>query len=250
MYKFVDNIILKVTNWIEEWFDINGRGCNAIIGISGGVDSSVVAALCVKALGKERVIGVLMPDGSQDDIEDARSLVKHLDIKSYEVNIANAVEGVLDDLPPGLKVTDQTLINLPARIRMATLYAISQSSNGRVANTCNLSEDYIGYSTRYGDSVGDFSPLANITKTEVFEIAKALNLPRHLADKAPTDGLCGYTDEQKIGFTYEVLDDFIRTGKCPDKETRDKIINMHLKNRFKLEPMPTFPYNASVFNRQ
>ena len=141
--------------WIREFFEENGKGCNAIVGISGGKDSSVVAALCVEALGRDRVIGVLMPNGEQSDIDMARLLVKHLNIKSYTVNIKAAVDGVISALP--FDATPQTLTNIPARIRMTTLYAVAQSHNGRVANTCNLSEDWVGYSTRYGDNAGDFS---------------------------------------------------------------------------------------------
>ncbi|MBQ2734641.1 MAG: NAD(+) synthase, partial [Clostridia bacterium] len=142
--------------WIRRFFEENGKGCNAVIGISGGKDSSVVAALCVQALGRERVIGVLMPCGEQKDIDCAYALVKHLGIRHYEVNIRAAVEGILGSMPKDVPITEQSRNNLPPRIRMAALYAVSQSCNGRVANTCNLSEDWVGYSTRYGDAAGDF----------------------------------------------------------------------------------------------
>ena len=162
---------LKVKNdcvaWIKEFFDKNGSGCNAVVGISGGKDSSVAAALCVEALGKDRVIGVLMPQGEQNDIDMAYMLVNHLGIKHYEVNVKAAVNGILNSLPEDLKLSPQTVQNVPPRIRMSTLYAVSQSVNGRVCNTCNLSEDWVGYSTRYGDSVGDFSPMSSLTVTEV-----------------------------------------------------------------------------------
>lgn len=233
----------EIVEWIKDFFEKNGSGCNAVIGISGGKDSSIVAALCVEALGKNRVIGVLMPNGEQSDISYAELLVKHLDIKSYTINIADAVSGVLDNISSEFKVTEQTVVNLPPRIRMATLYAVSQSNNGRVANTCNLSEDWIGYSTRYGDSVGDFSPLSNLTVAEIKAIGRELGLPNILIDKVPSDGLCGKTDEDNFGFTYAVLDRYIREGICEDEEVKKKIDKLHERNLFKLQLMPSFPYN-------
>ncbi len=229
----------KCVAWIQKFFEENGPECNAIVGISGGKDSSVVAALCVEALGRERVIGVLMPCGVQDDIDMAKKLVEHLGIQSYEVNIEAAVQGVLNSMT-GIAVTDQTKTNLPPRIRMATLYAVSQSMNGRVANTCNLSEDWVGYSTRYGDAAGDFSPLSKLTVTEVKAIGRVLGLPAELVDKVPIDGLCGKTDEENLGFTYAALDRYIRDGICEDDALREKIDNMHARNLFKLELMPCF----------
>ena len=229
----------KCVAWIQEFFEENGPGCNAIVGISGGKDSSVVAALCVEALGRERVIGVLMPCGVQADIDMAKKLVKHLGIKSYEVNIEAAVQGLLSSMT-GITPTEQTKTNLPPRIRMATLYAVSQSMNGRVANTCNLSEDWVGYSTRYGDAAGDFSPLSKLTVTEVKAIGRVLGLPAELVDKVPIDGLCGKTDEENLGFTYATLDRYIREGVCEDDALREKIDTMHKRNLFKLELMPCF----------
>lgn len=230
----------KCVEWIKNFFQENGSDCNAIVGISGGKDSSVVAALCVEALGKDRVIGVLMPCGEQADIDMARKLVKVLNIRSVEINIGAAVNGVLKEVSAEIAVTEQTKTNLPPRIRMATLYAVSQSMNGRVANTCNLSEDWVGYSTRYGDSVGDFSPLSRLTVTEVKAIGRALKLPDELVDKVPIDGLCGRTDEENLGFTYEMLDKYIREGILPEPEMKAKIDSLHEKNLFKLELMPCF----------
>ncbi|MBQ2117332.1 MAG: NAD(+) synthase [Lachnospiraceae bacterium] len=231
----------RVVEWIRDFFEKNGKGCNAVIGISGGKDSSVVAALCVEALGKDRVIGVLMPCGQQSDINYSELLVSHLGIKSYTINIETAVNGIIDQLTQaGVEILQQTRFNLPARIRMSTVYAVSQSNNGRVANTCNLSEDWVGYSTRYGDAAGDFSPLSHLTVTEVKAIGYELGLPKELIEKPPIDGLCGKTDEDNLGFTYATLDKYIRYNKLPDEETKKKIDDMHAKNIFKLELMPSF----------
>lgn len=230
----------ECVEWIREFFEKNGKGCNAVVGISGGKDSSVVAALCAEALGKDRVVGVLMPCGVQHDIDCAYRLVNFLGIKHYEVNIKAAVDGVVGAIPSELKLTEQTRNNLPPRIRMATLYAVSQSCNGRVANTCNLSEDYVGYSTRYGDSVGDFSPLSKLTVTEVKQIGYTLGLPKELVDKTPIDGLCGKTDEENLGFTYAELDAYIRTGVMNDADKKALIDRKHEQNKFKLELMPMF----------
>jgi len=226
--------------WIRDFFEKNGKGCNAVLGISGGKDSSIVAALCVEALGKDRVIGVLMPQGEQHDIDASYQLVNHLGIKHYVVNIKDAVDGILNNMPKGLEITPQAVQNLPARVRMTTVYAISQCCNGRVANTCNLSEDYVGYSTRYGDSVGDFSPLSRLTVTEVKEIGHLLKLPYNLVEKTPIDGLCGKSDEENLGFTYAELDIYIRTGKIDDLRKKELIDRKHRANLFKLELMPCF----------
>lgn len=226
--------------WIQDFFEKNGSNCNAVVGISGGKDSSIVAALCVEALGKDRVIGVLMPCGEQHDIDMAYMLVEHLGIKHYVVNIENAVKGVVNSLPQDLEVSTQTITNIPPRVRMTTLYAVSQSCNGRVANTCNLSEDWVGYSTRYGDSVGDFSPVSHLTVTEVKEIGRLLGLPNELVDKTPIDGLCGKTDEENLGFTYAVLDKYIREGIIDDEKTKQLIDTKHKNNLFKLQLMPAF----------
>ena len=225
-------------NWIREFFEENGKGCNAVVGISGGKDSSVVAALCAEALGKDRVIGVLMPCGEQADIDMAKLLVSHLGIESVIVNVKDAVEGIKNAVP--FELSTQSLTNLPPRVRMATLYAVSQSKNGRVANTCNLSEDFVGYSTRYGDSVGDFSPCSRLTVAEVKAIGRVLGLPDVLVDKVPIDGLCGKTDEENLGFTYAELDRYIREGVIEDAAKKERIDRLHKQNQFKLELMPVF----------
>lgn len=248
----------RIVQWIREWFEENGKDCKAVIGISGGKDSSVAAALCVEALGRERVFGVLMPNGIQSDISDSYKVVGHLGIKFIVQNIHSIYEGFLQNFDnenpfgiksPGVKIepSEQTKINLPPRIRMITLYAISQSIGGRVVCTDNLSESYIGYSTRWGDNIGDFAPLANYTASEVVAIGDAIGLPHDLTHKTPSDGLCGQTDEDRFGFTYEQLDTYIRTGKCDNPEVELSIITKHLNNRFKKIDIP-HPYsNLNAF---
>ena len=231
----------ECVQWIRDFFKENGPDCNAVFGISGGKDSSIAAALCVEALGKDRVIGVLMPCGDQHDIDMAYMLVNHLDIKHYVVNIKDALEGLKGSMP--LELSTQSITNMPPRIRMTTLYAVSQSCNGRVVNTCNLSEDWVGYSTRYGDAAGDFSPLCNLTVQEVKEIGRLLNLPDVLVDKVPIDGLCGKTDEDNLGFTYAELDRYIRTGEIEDMAKKERIDTLHKRNLFKLQLMPSFKPN-------
>lgn len=226
--------------WIRDFFELNGKGCNAVVGISGGKDSSIAAALCVEALGKERVVGVLMPQGEQHDIDKAYMLVRHLGIRHYEINIKGAIDSILNAMPEDLPASKQAKENLPPRIRMATLYAVSQSLNGRVCNTCNLSEDWVGYSTRYGDSVGDFSPMSNLTVTEVKAIGHLLDLPYELVEKIPIDGLCGKTDEENLGFTYAELDTYIRSGVIEDAAKKELIDRRHHANLFKLQLMPAF----------
>ncbi len=231
--------------WIREWFEKNGPGCNAIIGISGGKDSSIAAALCVEALGKDRVIGVLMPNDKQSDIDMAQLLVRHLGIQNYTVNIGTTFNALCEELnEAGIELSKDSIINLPPRLRMSTLYAVGQSRNGRVVNTCNLSEDWVGYSTRYGDSVGDFSPMSCFTTAEIRAMGRVLGIPSVLIEKVPSDGLSGMSDEDKLGFTYEVLDRYIRTGEIDDPETKKRIDYLHEKNLFKLRFMDCFKYEG------
>ena len=243
----VKNLIVE---WIRNWFDENGKGCSAVLGISGGKDSSVVAALCVEALGKDRVVGVLMPNGEQFDIDVSKALVEHLGIRSVVINIHDAFKGMMGQLEGALdNVSAQSVQNLPPRLRMAAVYAVSQSVNGRVANTCNLSEDWVGYSTRYGDSVGDFSPLSMLTVQEVKEVGRALGLPSMFVDKTPIDGLCGKTDEDNLGFTYATLDRYIRSGVCEDEEIKNIIDRKHKMNLFKLQLMPIYQLPEEYFSK-
>ena len=229
--------------WIKNWFKENGDGCKGVLGISGGKDSSVTAALLVEALGKENVVGVMMPNGEQFDIDVSIALAKHLGIKAVTVNIKDSFSGLVSQLEnSGIELSRQAEINLAPRLRMAAVYAVSQSVNGRVANTCNLSEDWVGYATRYGDGAGDFSPLSKLTVQEVKALGRELGLPEMFVEKVPIDGLCGNTDEDNLGFTYAVLDKYIRTGVCEDEKTKEKIDRMHKANLFKLQLMPVFPY--------
>ena len=233
----------RCVNWIRHWFEENGKDCIAVIGISGGKDSTVAAGLLVEALGKERVLGVLMPNGAQADIRDSYRVCEYLEIKYIEVNIGSTVSHLQTAiLSKGVELSDQTIINLPPRIRMATLYAVSQSVNGRVVNTCNLSEELVGYSTRWGDNVGDFSPLGSLLTDEVMAIGDALGLPYDLVHKIPSDGLCGKTDEDNLGFTYAQINEWARTGSCGDKEVDKKISERVKKNSFKRASLslPTF----------
>lgn len=240
-------------NWIKDYFKDNPDG-KAIIGISGGKDSTIAAALCVEALGADRVIGVLMPQGKQNDIDDSYKVCEVLDIPNLTIDIGPAFQTLcynidmagdadhMSSMEPMIKT------NLPARLRMATLYAVAALyPNSRVVNTCNYSEDYVGYSTKFGDAAGDFSPLGNLTVREVLEIGDELGLPKHLVHKAPSDGMCGKTDEDNLGFTYNELDDFILGTGRVSEETMNRIGRLHNATRHKYEPMPTYnPHEVVV----
>lgn len=250
MYNFnVEKVTNDCIDWIKDWFDnVNPNG-KAVIGISGGKDSSVTAALCVKALGKDRVIGVLMPNHIQNDIEYSHLLCEHLGIKNYTIDVGVAIDELLSNIhfrATDIEISNQTKINLPARIRMSTLYAIAQSINGMVANTCNLSEDHVGYSTIYGDMSGSFSPLGGLTVTEVKEIGRYLGLPIELIEKVPSDGLCEKTDEDNLGFTYAELDNYLRTGEIENIEHKKKIDMLYLKNKFKLKMLHIDTFNPHI----
>ncbi len=235
-----------VVQWIRNYFEENGKGCCAVIGISGGKDSSVCAALLTEALGKDRVIGVLMPQGNQHDIDMSYALVEHLGIRHIVVNIGEVCEGLEEAIATGGIPKEQIAAcgvyrsNTPARVRMTVLYGISALYGGRVANTCNKSEDYIGYSTKFGDSAGDFSPLSDLTVAEVKALGREAGLPEKFIEKAPEDGLSGKTDEDNLGFSYAVLDRYIETGEIDDLSVKEKIDRLHLANLHKIRPMPMF----------
>ena len=242
-----DKVKEEIIQWIRDWFEVNGKGCKAVVGVSGGKDSSVVAALCAEALGKENVVGVMMPRGEQFDIDVSRALIEHLGIRGIEVNVGEACDAVEKQVDAAFgEVSVQTKTNIPPRVRMTMLYAVSQTVNGRVANTCNLSEDYVGYNTIYGDNAGDFSPLSRLTVQEVKAVGRSLGLPSMFVDKVPIDGLQGKTDEDNLGFTYAVLDRYIREGVCEDPAAKELIDRKHKMNLFKLQPMPTFEYEAHI----
>lgn len=247
MYQFnAEQAANACIEWIRRFFDENGKDCNAVLGISGGKDSTVSAALCARALGPDRVIGVLMPNGDQADIDCSFQICKHLGIRHYVINIKESFDGLKKALSEQMDLSAQTTINMAPRIRMTTVYAVSQSHNGRVVNTCNLSEDWVGYSTRYGDSVGDFSPLSHFTVQEVKAIGRYLGVPMNLVEKAPSDGLCGRTDEDNLGFTYAELDHYIRTGEIENEEHKALIDRKHRINLFKLALMPSFDMGIEV----
>lgn len=245
----------RCIEWIRKWFKDNGNNCNAIIGMSGGKDSTIVAALVAKAIGPERVIGVSMPDKGQGE-NGAKEICEYLGIHymvypidkiteayrnshNYDYNGVNGEKLVYDN-----EWNIMAEQNIPPRVRMTTLYAIAQNHNGRVINTCNKSEDYIGYSTKFGDSAGDMSPFANLTVTEILCIGDYLGIPYEWVHKTPDDGLPNSCpDEEKFGFTYEMLDCYLMGGKNLsgiNDETYEKIERMHRNNLHKLLPMPCF----------
>lgn len=248
--------IEKIKNFIKEYFAENAsEGAPAIVGISGGKDSAVVAALCKEALGTDRVIGVLMPYGDQKDIDDSNAVCENLGIRRMIVDIKPSVDMLEKTLNynTSFVVLKPSLSSMKARMRMVALFGISQSVEGRVANTCNLSEDWIGYFTAGGDGAGNFAPLANYLCSEVIDMAKYLELPEVVWTKAPSDGLCGMTDEESFGFTYDYLDSYLASGEVilesNDKEMINKlsggddvldkkICEMHERAMFKLTDMP------------
>lgn len=283
-YKFnAIDVKDECVQWIRDWFDKNGNGCRAVVGISGGKDSSVVAALCVEALGKDSVIGVMMPNispivqNNADNaiaellntrknlglkknsgevfktvdkyesairaLNDGYKLCSFLEIEHFVINIYDAVTAISREVDTRYSLTDQARINLQPRIRMSTLYTVSQSVNGRVANTSNLSEIFLGYGTRWGDTVGDFAPLANLTCTEVKKIGKVLSLPDYFVNRIPDDGLCGKSDEESFGFTYAEVDSYIRGENVPYDRAASivsAIDSMHEKSEFKRKPIVSF----------
>ncbi|MCQ2286071.1 MAG: NAD(+) synthase [Bacteroidales bacterium] len=238
-----------LVQWIRDWFENNGKDCNAVIGMSGGKDSTIMTALCVEALGRERVIGVGMPDAGQD-LHAADEIAQFFGIQFVEANIGGmtsalkelfAQGGNQNQFPWKFNLSVQAEQNMPPRLRMVTLYAISQSNNGRVMGTCNLSENYIGYFTKFGDGASDVEPLAELTVTELLKIGDLMGIPYKWVHKIPTDDLPhSKSDEEKFGFTYETLDKYIRGIEIPDTETKDKIDRMHRNNAFKLRPVETF----------
>ena len=238
----MEQITKDVIQWIKEYFADNPDG-KVICGISGGKDSTIVAALCKEALGADRVIGVLMPNGMQTDIEDSYKVCELLGIKHYTIDIYPSYSGLIKRIFPYTPISDipsTVSTNLPSRLRMCTLYTIASIyPNSRVVNTSNFSERYIGYSTKFGDGAGDFSPIGSLTVREVLAIGDDLGLPHDLVHKTPSDGMSGKSDEERIGFTYDELDDYLLTGSATD-EVEEKIKRLHETNRHKMQEMPTF----------
>ena len=248
-YNFdVKAVRKELVKWIKDWFETNGPGCNAIIGLSGGKDSTIVAALCAEAIGPERVIGVAMPDKGQG-LNDAEKIAKYLGIKFMVMPIGNACwELEHTHINENFEWSKQSTQNIPPRIRMTMLYALSQTFNGRVADTCNLSENYIGYATIFGDAAGAFSPLGRLTVTEVYALGDEMGLPYEWVHKTPDDGLPhSRPDEEKFGFTYETLDKYIREDIDPGDEIREKIERMHVMSQFKRDIVQVPAFYADVY---
>lgn len=239
----------ELIEWIRNYFDENGKDSVATIGISGGKDSSVVAKLCLEALGRDRVIGVLMPCGEQHDIGYSQELCEILGIKNVTINIQDTLKTLSSDLLDGISklgysMNSITTINTPARIRMSVLYGVAGSVGGRVSCNSNLSEDWVGYATKFGDGAGDFAPLMNLTVSEVKAVGRELGLPEKFIEKTPIDGLCGESDEDKLGFTYETLDSYIREGICENEKTREEIDRLYKYSRHKIEAIPSYKLNS------
>lgn len=224
----------EIIKWIKDFFkDKDGP---AIIGISGGKDSTICAALLTEALGPENVIGVSMPNGGQSDIEDVIKVFDTLKIREFAVNIGSTYDALTKEIEDNIGVKEMPSLyttNTPARIRMVALYGVAAYYGGFVCNTCNLSESIIGWETYGGDGFGDFSPIGKFTKTEVVELGDYMELPKELVYKVPADGMCGASDEDKMGFTYNELDETIR--KNIEGPHFEKICNMNKKSHFKHE---------------
>ena len=241
-----------IIRWIKDWF--KDKAGPAVLGISGGKDSTVCAALLTEALGPDRVIGVMMPNGVQVDIEDSKKVIEFLGIKGIEVNIVNAYNALsnaidINNLTKSSIDCKAYITNTPARLRMTTLYGIAALCGGFVCCTGNKSEDYVGYSTKYGDAAGDFALLNNLTKTEVVELGEYMSLPSYLIHKTPSDGMCGKSDEDNMGFTYETLDKYILEGLPPKSlEIKMKIDKMHSNPNTKLKLIP-MPSPADLLNK-
>lgn len=213
-YKFdVEKVTLDCIAWIQKWFAHNAPLKKAIIGISGGIDSTVAAALCNKAIGVKHCVGVILPNMYQEDLPLANTISAAYCDENVHINIGKTYADIITQLTDNhIVASDQTRINLPARLRMSILFAVAQSVGGMVVNTSNLSESYVGYDTLFGDQCGALSPLGMLTKTEIREMAKYLRVPSKVITKEPSDGLSGRTDEEAFGFTYKELDNYLRNG--------------------------------------
>ncbi len=229
----------SIIDWIKDYFNENADADGAIIGLSGGKDSSVVSKLLVEALGKDKVFGVLMPNGVQKDMDDSLKLVEFLGIDYQIVNIQEAYNGIINAIGEE-SLSKQGKINISPRLRMTTLYAIASSKNYRVAGTGNKSEGFVGYTTKWGDNAHDFNPIASLNTEEVMSLGDALGLPPELAHKTPSDGISGLSDEDNLGFTYKQINTFMAEGSTGDAELDKKISETNKRNLHKAQPIPFF----------
>ncbi len=235
----------QLIEYTREWFNKFGENSRAVLGISGGKDSSVTAAILKEALGADRVLGIIMPNGEMSDLDDAKLLVDFLEIPNEIVPITDYYNAAMATFEKAEKceVTKDLKINLAPRLRMSTLYAFAQGQpvTTFVVNTCNASEDYVGYSTKYGDAAGDVSLLQDFTVTEVLQIGEYLGLPEQLVHKVPSDGLSGMSDEDKLGFKYAQLDEYIadKDADIP-ADIKASIDKKHVANLHKLQLMPAY----------
>jgi NAD+ synthase len=250
-------------SWIQDYFAQANKKV-AVIGISGGVDSAVVAALCKLALGSSNVIGVMMPIDS-DIGRDEVKLIRQLGIRPIEINLTNTYKTISNDVSnsrgmfnigfsgltdDNISQEDTNIIdgNVKTRLRMTSLYSIASVCNGLVVGTTNKSEAAIGYATKFGDGGVDIEPIQDFYKTEVYELAEDLNLPTSIISKPPSAGLWkGQTDEEELGFTYETLDKYLELNEkgTPEKGTWTtefliKIENMIENNKHKNLNIPYF----------
>ena len=255
----VEKLTNEVIAWIQDWFNNkSGNAKGVILGISGGKDSSIVAALCAKALGKDKVYGVLMPNGEQKDIDDAIEICEFLGIKYRVVNINKVVESIEsairysksyyknDFVNNFLPLSIHTKTNIPPRVRMTILYAIGQELGYRVVGTGNFSERFVGYFTKWGDGACDFNPIGSLNTEEIIAVGNYLNLPGHLVNKEPADGLCGKTDEENLGYSYEDVNTFSIYKTCGDEEIDKKIEKAHLYGQHKLNLIPMFIPSSDI----
>lgn len=241
-YKFnPEQAFNTISDHWKKWATAHGTE-KWVIGISGGVDSSVTAALAAKIFGADNVIGILLPNGEQPDMSDSEALCHHIGIYYYRVSIGYAFADLLSKIKwyvlkqMGIDTPSaDTITNMPPRLRMTALYAIAQSiPHTMVLNTCNLSESTAGYDTLWGDDAGSYAPIQGLTKTEVIDLGDWLGIPQNLTHKTPIDGLQPKTDEEKLGFAYADLDRYIRED-IGTPELKAKVDDLYRRNKFKTD---------------
>lgn len=242
----------NVIEFIRDYYKKNNLG-GAIIGISGGKDSAVVAALFTKALGKENVIGVTMPcHSNKNDKTDARLISDYYGFEMINFDITGVFDSFKEELNNLGNFKDDEIknsdINLKPRLRMSTLYylaALYSAIKGKtylVAGTSNKCELYVGYFTKGGDSVHDISPIADFTVDEVIKIGEYLKVPEKVLYKAPNDGLSNQTDEDKLGVKYKEIASYIDDENSVDEKTKEKIKRLHNASKHKFV-IPTYKRN-------